>query len=130
MKQRFFFDRIHTSGNEPAVVQRVEDAVSVFTDLANAAFQGFDDALVRTKPAPYLVVFQAIVKIGFHLCYPVNASVPCLAASVIARGLVVNRGVSVTTTPKYMLTGICRISGTSISFSDIFREGWGIHHKV
>ena len=65
VKKRFFLDRVTVFGNYFAVDQRIEDAVTVFTDMADAPFPLRYAAAEATEAAVDLIAGCFFVKESF-----------------------------------------------------------------
>jgi hypothetical protein len=66
VKQGLFLDRIDIAGDQPAIYQRRQLPVPVFTHTANTPPVRFDEATMTAQVASDLSVVERLVQIGFH----------------------------------------------------------------
>ncbi len=81
MEQRLLLDRVHCSGDEPAVDQGVKPSAAVLPDLADASLSGEDEATMGTEVAAHLILGQPLIEQGLlgrfrfhrsHLIYSID----------------------------------------------------------
>ena len=71
MKEGFLLNGVHIFRDEFTVDQTTQDALSVFSDAADAPVSGLDPAAMSAEMAPYVVSIQFPVQHGLaHHYFP------------------------------------------------------------